>query len=60
MTQEEVAKRMRAPIPHVTRMESGKTEPRMSSVLRFVEALGAQLTLVADRPSGSDPPKPKK
>jgi transcriptional regulator with XRE-family HTH domain len=53
-TQEEVARAMRVPAEHIVRMESGRVEPRLTTVVRFLEALGSRLTLLVD----TDKPPP--
>ncbi len=55
-TQEEVARAMRVPAEHIARLESGRVEPKLTSVVRFLEALGSRLTLLVD----TDKPMPNK
>jgi transcriptional regulator with XRE-family HTH domain len=47
-TQDEVARAMKVPAEHIVRMESGRVEPRLTTVVRFLGALGSKLTLVVD------------
>ena len=61
-TQDEVARAMKVSAEHIVRMESGRVEPRLTTVVRFLGALGSKLTLVVDteRPpvEGSAPRAP--
>jgi transcriptional regulator with XRE-family HTH domain len=47
-TQDEVARAMGVPAEHIVRMESGRVEPKLSTVVRFLEALDGRLTLLVD------------
>ena len=47
-TQDEVARAMKVSAEHIVRMESGRVEPRLTTVVRFLGALGSKLTLVVD------------
>jgi predicted transcriptional regulator len=54
-TQDEVARAMKVPAEHIVRLESGRVEPKLTTVVRFLEALGSRLTLLVD----TDRPPPK-
>jgi transcriptional regulator with XRE-family HTH domain len=58
-TQDEVARAMRVPAEHIVRLESGRVEPRLTTVVRFLEALGSRLTLLVDtdRPPAKQRPR---
>lgn len=57
-TQDDVATAMRVPAEHVVRIESGRVEPKLTTVVRFLEALASRLTLVVDtdRPAAKTAP----
>jgi DNA-binding XRE family transcriptional regulator len=40
-TQDEVARAIGVRAEHIVRLESGRVEPKLSTVVRFLEALGA-------------------
>jgi DNA-binding XRE family transcriptional regulator len=55
-TQDDVARVMGVPAEHIVRIESGRVEPKLTTVVRFLDALASKLTLVVD----SDRPAPDK
>jgi len=55
-TQDDVARAMGVPAEHIVRIESGRVEPKLTTVVRFLDALASKLTLVVD----TDRPAPDK
>jgi DNA-binding XRE family transcriptional regulator len=55
-TQDDVARAMGVPAEHIVRIESGRVEPKLTTVVRFLVALASKLTLVVD----TDRPAPDK
>ena len=64
-TQEEAARVMRVPAEHIVRLESGRVEPKLTTVVPFLEALGSRLTMLVDtnrprRKNVGTPPRKRK
>jgi DNA-binding XRE family transcriptional regulator len=55
-TQDDVARAMGVPAEHIVRIESGRVEPKLTTVVRCLDALASKLTLVVD----TDRPAPDK
>jgi transcriptional regulator with XRE-family HTH domain len=59
LTQLELAKRLRVPYQNLSRLENGAREGMLSTINRYVRALGWELVIIArPRKSRSDEPEP--